>query len=80
MGRRRMDGARSLRSSGSMDAPSPSDQELKLDPWGLWILSPLQLCIFPDLSVELATFLDKLENMVQIYHLYIQSFHFEMPT
>ena len=46
MGRRRMDGARSLQSSGSMDAPSPSDQELKLDPWGLWILSPLQFVFF----------------------------------
>jgi len=35
-----------------MGAPSPSDQELKLDPWGLWILSPLQLCIFSDLLVK----------------------------
>jgi len=41
----------------AMDAPPPGNQELKLDLWGLCILSPLHLSILPDLSVEFITYL-----------------------
>jgi len=54
---RRSTGRENVVKRAATDAPPPGDQELKLDPSGLWILSPLYLSILPDLSVEFITYL-----------------------